>query len=99
MTTVTITRRQNRYRRSINGAWVGSHVEVEVLERDEDWLRTKDVQHPNGVVRQRVSLGDGMTVVWPDGVTESAYPGNHGVGNYPPACIPHNGRLSKLLAG
>lgn len=86
MSTVTITRRTERFTRTENGAWSRhTHSEREVMVRDEAFLKPG------------LSLGHGITVAWPDGVTEYAYPGNRGVGNYPPECIPHDGRLSKLL--
>lgn len=86
MPTVTIERRTERFSRTINGAWSRHTVtEIEKLEREESFLKPG------------LSLGAGITVTWPDGTKEHAFPGNHGVGNYPPECIPADGRLSKLL--
>lgn len=86
MTTVTIERRTERFSRTINGAWSRHSVtEKEVLVRDESFLSPG------------LSLGSGITVTWPDGVKEHAYPGNRGVGCYPPECIPASGRLATLL--
>lgn len=84
MTQVTVVRHQHQYRRSINGAWLGAGYVSEVLVIDEQRLA-------------QLSLGSGIRVTWPDGVSESAYPGNYGVGNYSPVCIPSAGRLSPLL--
>ncbi len=86
MTTVTIIRRQERFSRTVNGAW-SRHtvVEKETLVRDESFLTPS------------LSLCSGIEVTWPDGVTEYAFPGNRGVGVYPAECIPHDGRLAKLL--
>lgn len=98
MTTVTITRRTQRYRRSVNGAWLAGHCEAETLVRDEEILRTRDVQYPLGVVRSRFSVGDGIEVEWPDGVKESCY--SHGTshsGKPYLAFIPADGRLSRLI--
>lgn len=86
MTTVAITRRTERFSRTVNGAWSRHTVtETETLEREESWLGPG------------ISLGAGITVKWPDGVTEHAFPGNRGVGHYPPHCIPADGRLALLL--
>ena len=98
MTTVTIVRRQDRFRRSINGAWLSNGTALETLERDEDVLRPKPYQHPlYGQMYHKFGLASGITVTWPDGVVEHAFPGNRGVGDYPPECIPRDGRLAKLL--
>jgi hypothetical protein len=97
MTTVTVYRRQEKFKRAINGGWLGNGADTEVFDIDEDRLRPHDVQYPLGVVRQSFSLGSGITVHWPDGVKEMAFPGNGGVGNYPPVCIPTTGRLASLL--
>ena len=86
MPNVNITRRQERFSRTVNGAWSRhTTTEIERMERDESFLTPK------------LSLGSGITVTWPDGVIEHAFPGNRGVGNYPPVCIPDNGRLAALL--
>lgn len=86
MTDVTIARRTERFSRTPNGAW-SRHVviETETLVRPESWLCAG------------ISLCAGITVTWPDGVTEHAFPGNRGVGCYPPEIIPADGRLAALL--
>lgn len=79
-----IERRQHHYKRSRNGAWLSDIPSSQCLEVDSDEL-------------WRYGLGDGITVTWPDGHKESAFKGNHGVGDYPPQCVPHDGRLVQLL--
>lgn len=74
-----------RYSRTCNGAWGFASSECEILHKPEEWL-TKDV-----------SINDGLTVVWPDGATESVYPSRIGPG-YPPQCFPADGRLAKIFS-
>ena len=102
MTVVKIARRTERFTRTENGAWSRhSSVETEHLELDESILKPHyertGAQHTGPKSRFGFSLGAGITVTWPDGVVEHAYPGNRGVGAYPPECIPANGRLNALL--
>ncbi|HOW46127.1 MAG TPA: hypothetical protein P5305_01565 [Rubrivivax sp.] len=96
MSIITIQRRQNIFRRSINGAWINGHTETDTFKIDEQRLRPRDLGQ--GYVGH-FSLGHGITATWPDGTVEHAYPGNRGVGNYPPECFPPCGRLNALLRG
>lgn len=92
---VQVARTQVRFRRSINGAWVGDGREVSAFMIDENSLRPKALG--NGY-HMPFAIGSGISVTWPDGVTESAYPFNGGAfPGYPPICVPRDGRLSRLL--
>ncbi len=94
MDIVKITRTHNLYRRSVNGAWVGNGSTSEAREMSESFLmRPADAKHCT-----HFSLGDGIKVQWPDGVTEHAFEGIAGLGGqYAPKCIPERGRLHSLL--
>lgn len=83
---VTIERTQNRFRRSINGAWIGGGSEVTKFQADDSCLKPG------------YGVSHGITVTWEDGVSESAFPFNGGAfTGYPPTVYPHDGRLAKLL--
>ncbi len=82
---VKVTRRTNRYRRTINGAWVGGGTEVETFEIDEDKLDFS------------FSINDGITVEYADGTTECCYPGQGYF--YPLTFYPAQGRLSRKFQG
>ena len=64
MATVTISRRQESFRRTINGAWVGAGTETTTHENV-----------PESDIRNWI-VGGGLccfsTVIWPDGHKESA---------------------------
>lgn len=84
---VTVQRNENRYRRSVNGAWMSAGRDTEKFEIEESKIDSL------------FSLGSGVTVTWPDGVSESAFPFSGGsMPGYPPDCFPIDGRLAKLLA-
>ena len=83
-TMLAVERAQRRYRRACNGPWAFATTEREFLE-----VLESDI-HLYGI-------GDGLTITWPDGVKEAVFPGNGGVGNYPPVCIPNGGRYAQLL--
>lgn len=85
--TVKVTRTTHQFRRSVNGAWVGNGADAATFETAESNLT------------RGFSLSDGITVTWPDGTSESAFPfgNNRCLVGYPPICIPRDGRLSKLL--
>lgn len=95
MTIVTITRTTDRYRRTINGAWVGGGSEQQTFEIDEEKLRPTTLDTG---VKLPFSINSGIVVTWPDGTRESAFPFNGGAfAGYPPICYPGNGRLAELL--
>lgn len=90
MAIVKIERLTHRYRRSVNGAWLGNGTETDTLERDEEVLRHK-------LGESGFSIGDGIRVTWPDGVAESAFEAHPGCTGYPPSTIPIDGRLAALM--
>ena len=83
MTLVTVTRRTNRYRRAVNGLWLAGESETTTIENvpEEDLAG--------------FSLDDGLTVAWPDGHKETAFPSRGGQ-NDPPD-VPPGGRLAALF--
>lgn len=82
---VTVTRTQNRYRRSVNGGWLGAAPEI---------TTTINVR-PEGLPHW--TLGDSwLSVEWPDGVKESIFPfRSNPLGNYPPTVM--GNRLAELF--
>jgi hypothetical protein len=89
MATVKITRATNRFRRSVNGAWMNNGTDLDHFEMDESQLTPEF---------GKSGVGHGIDVTWPDGVREQAFPfGGGACVGYAPTCIPIDGRLSKLL--
>lgn len=73
---VSVTRASNRYRRTVNGAWVGNGTELTItpgvpLERLPHW-----------------TIGDSnLTVTFPDGTKESVLASRQPFPGYPPTVL------------
>lgn len=87
MALVIVTRKINRFSRSVNGAWVGAGTDLSTFVVEE------------AAIDKHFSIGHGIEVEWGDGTKEHAFPFNGGAcPGYPHTFIPANGRLSKLFA-
>lgn len=95
MARVHLTRTTNRFRRTMNGAWMPGGSDRHTWSVDEEDLKPRRTGL-GGLVR--FSIGDGLVAEFEDGTTESAYPTVPGSAHeYAPTCFPPNGRLAALL--